>query len=380
MPPQLPPIALFGYDSSPFTQKIRLTLRLLQLPYTFVIVPSMMPRPILVDNFNLTYRKIPVLAIGRDVFIDTSLILEHLHSHPALRAYRQANNASAGASTEVHPDARSRVLARLLSSHFTDRPLFRFTTGLIPSVVWRTKFGEDRAELIGHRLDPDKLERKVPRNLAGLDTFLSILEPLFAEGDGEWVLGTERPSAADVSLWYQLDWGEKISRGEGIGNLTGGGTGDGTGEGMGEVFNQSRYPGLWGWFERFKGYVNGLPGVETRVEKGDEGGVDGVMSALESVERRKDVVMLPTPGGRLKALEERIGLKIGGRVSVAPDDTGRDDPTVGELVAASPEEVVIVPDRPGVVGKDGKEARIEGVRLHFPRVGFVVSPVKGARL
>lgn len=27
----------------------------------------MMPRPILRDNFHLTYRKIPVLAIGREV-------------------------------------------------------------------------------------------------------------------------------------------------------------------------------------------------------------------------------------------------------------------------------------------------------------------------
>lgn len=27
----------------------------------------MMPRPVLRDNFNLTYRKIPVLAIGREV-------------------------------------------------------------------------------------------------------------------------------------------------------------------------------------------------------------------------------------------------------------------------------------------------------------------------
>jgi hypothetical protein len=27
----------------------------------------MMPRPILKDNFNITYRKIPVLAIGKEV-------------------------------------------------------------------------------------------------------------------------------------------------------------------------------------------------------------------------------------------------------------------------------------------------------------------------
>lgn len=33
----------------------------------FIVVTSMMPRPILQENFNVTYRKIPVLAIGREV-------------------------------------------------------------------------------------------------------------------------------------------------------------------------------------------------------------------------------------------------------------------------------------------------------------------------
>jgi len=36
-------------------------------PTAFVLVPSMMPRPILKDNFNVGYRKIPVLAIDREV-------------------------------------------------------------------------------------------------------------------------------------------------------------------------------------------------------------------------------------------------------------------------------------------------------------------------
>lgn len=373
MPAKLPSVALFGYDSSPFTQKIRLTLRLLQIPYTFVLVPSMMPRPILVDNFNLTYRKIPVLAIGKELIIDTSLIVEWLHSDPRLRAYRKdeimrTDGTSSG--QEVHHDARGRVLARLLSSHYTDRPLFRLTTGLIPSVVWRTSFGEDRASLIGHKLDADKLEKKVPKNLAGLDTFLSILEPLFA--DGGWVLGGKKPSTADVSLFYQLEWGENISRGQGIEDLTGGSTADGSGEGMREVFNKDRYPGLHAWFKRFRGYIEALPSVETRIERRDETGVDEVMKQLEQNERSEKVPLLPTPNANLEALDERNGLAIGSKVSIAPQDTGQKHPTVGTLVGISPEEVVILPDMPEV----GKKARIEGVRLHFPRVEFVVVPAK----
>ncbi|KAK5945622.1 hypothetical protein PMZ80_002827 [Knufia obscura] len=372
-----PPIVLFGYDSSPFTQKIRLTLRLLQLPYTFVLVPSMMPRPVLVDNFNLTYRKIPVLVIGKELIVDTSLIVEWLHSDPRLRAYRgeKARTDGRNGGQEVHHDARSRVLARLLSSHYTDRPLFRLTTGLIPSVVWRTSFGKDRAGLIGHKLDADKLERKVPKNLAGLDTFLSILEPLFAGEEG-WLLGGEKPSAADVSLYYQLDWGERISRGEGIEDLTGGGTADGFGQGMREVFNSGRYPSLLGWYERFRKYIDGSPSTETRVERGDEKGVDEVMKRLEQSGSSEKVPLLPTPCASLETLEKRNGLDIGKKVSVAPQDTGQNYPTVGTLVGISPEEVVIMPDVPQAVGKVGRKARIEGVRLHFPRVEFVVAPAK----
>ena len=43
----------------------------------------MIPRPVLHDTFNLTYCKIPILALGREVYYDTSIILEALeHSFP----------------------------------------------------------------------------------------------------------------------------------------------------------------------------------------------------------------------------------------------------------------------------------------------------------
>lgn len=84
-----PPVTLFGYDSSTFTLKVRLALRLKQIPYTFVAVPTMMPRPLLRDTFHLTYRKIPVLAIGREVYCDSSIILEALeHFFPEVEGYR----------------------------------------------------------------------------------------------------------------------------------------------------------------------------------------------------------------------------------------------------------------------------------------------------
>lgn len=84
-----PLVTLFGYDSSTFTLKVRLALRLKQIPYTFVAVPTMMPRPLLRENFHLTYRKIPVLAIGKEIYCDSSIILEALeHFFPESEGYQ----------------------------------------------------------------------------------------------------------------------------------------------------------------------------------------------------------------------------------------------------------------------------------------------------
>ena len=53
----------------------------------------------------------------------------------------------------------------------------------------------------------------------------------------------------------------------------------------------------------------------------------------------------------------------GQRVTVTPDDTGR-DPVVGELVASGADEIVIKRSDPAV----GE------VCVHFPRAGFAVTP------
>jgi hypothetical protein len=57
------------------------------------------------------------------------------------------------------------------------------------------------------------------------------------------------------------------------------------------------------------------------------------------------------------------GLKPGQRISVTPDDTGR-DPVVGELVAADSQEIVI--------RRTDKEAG--EMQVHFPRAAFDAKP------
>jgi hypothetical protein len=61
--------------------------------------------------------------------------------------------------------------------------------------------------------------------------------------------------------------------------------------------------------------------------------------------------------------DDPIGRQPGQRVTVTPDDTGR-DPVVGELVASGVDEITIKRNDP-TVGE---------VFVHFPRAGFAVTP------
>ena len=303
------------------------------------------------------------------VYLDTSLILEALeHYFPASEGY---------GTLYPPPTATYRPLIRGFASYWTDRPLFRVTTGLLPSSVWRTQFGTDRANLIGHRLDPEKLDNKFPQNLSGLDLQLSLLEPLFSATDGrKWLFEGEKPSAADVALWYQLSWSEKSSRGEGIEDLTGGGVKDGGGEGTSAVFNRQRYPGLVAWFERFRKYLDALPSTETSIGRTNEVEIKKILQALKVARLADRIPLLPTPAGAHLELDKRNGLTIGAEVSVAPDDTGRGSPTVGRLLAITPEEVVVAPRR----SADCASPTVGDVRIHLPRLGFVVKPDRQTRL
>ncbi|KEF56993.1 uncharacterized protein A1O9_07183 [Exophiala aquamarina CBS 119918] len=324
----------------------------------------MMPRPILKENFNITYRKIPVLAIDKEIYIDTAIILEALEAQfPETQGYGT-----------IYPNPSLRPLIRGFGSYWTDKPFFRVTTGLIPGSVWHTSFGQDRSNLIGHKLNPEKLAGKVPENLSGLDLHLSILEPLLQYGK-KWLFETENPSAADIGFFYQLEWAEKIARGEGVRDLTGGGAQDGDGEGLQSVFNPKRYPNLSSWFQRLKEYLDALPLTENRIERNDETGIQKTLSKISSISLGDTIPLIETPAGSHKDLDARNGLSLGVQVSIAPDDTGRGSPTVGTLVALTAEEVVILPQE-----IDGREPLVGSVRIHFPRIGFVVRSVEKSRL
>ena len=214
-------------------------------------------------------------------------------------------------------------MIRGFASYWTDRPLFRVACGLMPASIWRSAFGRDREGLIGHPIDADKLEKKIPENLSKLDMHLSMLEPMFDNDDeGSWMFSTSTPSAADLSLFYELKWGSEIASGKMTEGITQGETRDGELEGAKSVFNAQRYPRLFAWYRMMERYFENLPDVETKAQA--EFG-DVVKAMKEAPALGKKSLLLPTPRSTVPELDAKCGLTEGALISVAPDDTGKDE-------------------------------------------------------
>jgi len=77
----MPQLILHHYPTSPFAEKVRLIFGIKGLPWSSVMIPTIMPKP---DLTALTggYRKTPVLQIGADIYCDTALIADVIEELP----------------------------------------------------------------------------------------------------------------------------------------------------------------------------------------------------------------------------------------------------------------------------------------------------------
>ena len=79
-------LILHHYDTSPFSEKVRLLLGLKGLAWDSVQAPVIMPKPELTPLTG-GYRRIPVLQIGADIYCDTQVILAEIETRaPSPRA------------------------------------------------------------------------------------------------------------------------------------------------------------------------------------------------------------------------------------------------------------------------------------------------------
>jgi glutathione S-transferase len=313
--PDAYPIILHHFEKSPFSEKVRVAFGIKQIGWTSVLIPRIMPRP---DLMPMTggYRRTPTLQIGADIYCDTQIILRELE-----RRF-------------PHPSLLSEGHAGLpwALGMWSDRSFFQNTVNLVFGTLADQvpkEFREDREQLRGQKFDVDAMKAAIPQMRDQLRAHLDWIERQLHDGR-PWLLG-QAPGLADVNaymnVWYVCT------------NLPD----------AASLF--SSFPKLQAWEARMKGLGHGAR--ERELTSAD---------ALEIA--RKATPQTPTA----EDTGDLNGRKPGDLVQVAPDDYGK-IPVEGTIVSLSAQHIAI----------RRKDERAGEVVIHFPRAGFLVTPVAVAR-
>lgn len=327
------------YTMSPYANRITWYLTLRNIPYAQCLQPVTMPRPDLAA-MGVEYRRIPVLSIASDIYLDTRLILHTLEERfpPSPSSpYR----ALAPATT-----ADQRTLRRLFEHFTVDAGIFTRMTQCIPPdtpMLHDPKFQKDREAFSGTSWEPGAHARRRPEALVCMRQAFALLED--ALGDGrDWVLGTATPSLGDIEAVWPFDWLAQME-----------------GAFPAEMISARLFPRTFSWMARFRKVVKeARESNAQRVAKEVKGGEalrHVERSAFEEVEVDED---------------DPTGLREGTEVQVWPIDSGSSHRDRGKLVGLTKDEVVIS----ARTKDEGKE-----VRIHAPRWGFRIKQVgEGVKL
>jgi len=301
---------LHHYDLSPYAEKIRLCFGLKGLAWRSVQIPSILPKP---DLMPLTggYRRTPVLQIGADVYCDTERIARELERrYPAPTLYPAGGYGAAS-------------LVGFWAANGFFMPAVRYALGVNADQM-PLEFHKDRAAMRGAEPNLGAMQAAAPklhnRMRAGLEWIESLLE------DGRAYLTGDRPGLADCSVfhcvWFVRRWGPPVSEA------------------------LAPYGRILAWMERMD-----------RIGHGQR----SELSAQEALAIAKNAQ--PATASRADPADAE-GFRLGDRVSVTAEDTGR-DPVTGELVVLGANEIAL----------RRRDDRVGEIVQHFPRVGY---DLKGA--
>lgn len=125
-----------------------------------------MPRPD-VASLGVNYRRIPLLTIGRDVYLDTRLIIQKLEA-----LYPEKPRLGASASGD-------RALEHLLQTLNIDGGVFNRAFQLLPAdlpVLRDPAYYKDRGEFIGRSLTRESLGEGRPEAVVEMKSAFDFLE------------------------------------------------------------------------------------------------------------------------------------------------------------------------------------------------------------
>jgi glutathione S-transferase len=251
-----------------------------------------------------------VLQIGADIYCDSQLIMREVERrHPSPSFYP----AGSGAADALAWWAEKTMFSPAVGIVFAKRP------DVLPE-----GFLEDRVKFSGRNIDPAAMMAALPYLFDQLRAHLHWLDQMMA--DGRLFLQGAAAGLADLAAYHPTWFLQRIF-GPVAAPLAG-------------------FPRLLSWAKRVAAIGHG-----ERRPMTSQGALAVARTATSSTT------------SAATDLDDPIGRQPGQRVTVTPDDTGR-DPVAGELVASSLDEIVIKRSDPAV----GE------VYLHFPRAGFAVTP------
>ncbi|KXN83664.1 hypothetical protein AN958_00805 [Leucoagaricus sp. SymC.cos] len=202
-------------------------------------------------------------------------------------------------------------------------------------------FVKDRSAFFGAPLDVKAIQAARPQVMSKLASHYALVEEQLSD-DREWLFDTELPSLADLSVHFLLAW-VKSSRGV---------------EGL---YDERQIPRTLKWLARVTAFL------ETKRKNQS---TPDILEGDHAAQLIASSVNEPLSLVGFDATEaERLVLKQGDEIRVAPEDTARNFPTVGKLVALNKEEVIMQ-----VQGQKG------AIHAHFPRLGFIIQPAAKGKL
>lgn len=277
------------------------------------------------------YRRIPVLSIGKDVYLDTRLIIQKLEAlHPALPRL--------GAQ-----GLEQKAIERLLEALTIDAGIFTRASQLLPTdlpLLKDPEFQKDRADFTGVKLTKETAAALRPEALNEIKNAMELLETTLLADGREWILKTEKPSLADIEAVWPFHW---------LIGLPGALPSD--------QVSAKQFPRLYAWVARFQKAVSAAATTQSRAKKVSGEEAHGMIAKAPYNDGE----------GRVDDSEPAValhGLRRGSSIAVWPTDTGAAHKDIGKLVGLDSKEIVL-------------ETEVDGVRLHAPRHGFRFRPSPG---
>ncbi|MGB5484035.1 glutathione S-transferase family protein [Parasphingorhabdus sp.] len=184
----MPDILFHQYDSSPFSEKVRVCLGIKKLAWAAVDQPVIMPKPELVALTG-GYRRIPVMQVGADIYCDSQLIVRELERRfPEPTLFPQGDHGLAHANAMWSDRAVFQAAVAIIFGGLGDKVPAAFIT--------------DRTALSGRSFDPAAMLAAVPHMEAQLRAHVALLSDQLA--DGRRFLTGDRAGLVDANGYYNL--------------------------------------------------------------------------------------------------------------------------------------------------------------------------------